>query len=239
MTFWLGIAYRLYSFQALTFASPIYLTMHDSLSNLEDYLQAHHSPEPPLLAELNRETHLKVLQPRMLSGALQGRFLSLISRLQRPRHILEIGTYTGYSALCLAEGLLPEGELHSLEKNDELEAMIRRYWSRAPQAKQMHLHLGEALKLLPQLQRPWDLVFLDAEKTEYSAYYDALIPLMPSGALLLADNVLWDGKVLAPADPRDQATVALQAFNQQVQSDSRVENILLPLRDGLMLLRRR
>lgn len=121
---------------------------------LQDYLMAHHSPEPELLAELNRETHLKVLQPRMLSGALQGRFLALISRIKQPHYILEIGTYTGYSALCLAEGLSPKGELHSIEKNDELEAIIRRYWDRAPQAAQLHLNLGEALELLPHLQRP-------------------------------------------------------------------------------------
>lgn len=207
---------------------------------LEDYLSAHHSQEPELLARLNRETHLKVLQPRMLSGALQGRYLAMISKLAQPRYILEIGTYTGYSALCLAEGLnKEEGELHTLEINDELQAMAESYFAEAGFVEQITMHIGDAMETLTDLDRPWDLVFIDADKPRYLDYYKKLLPSLPSGALILADNVLWSGKVVQEPDADDESTLALIEFNAFVQEDDRVENLLLPLRDGLMCIRKK
>lgn len=213
--------------------------MHFLNPELEDYLAQHHDAEPELLAQLNRETHLKVLQPRMLSGPLQGRYLALLSKMIRPQYILEIGTYTGYSALCLAEGLAAEGELHTLEINDELETFSRSFFDRSPYGQQIHLHIGDALETLDQLHKPWDLVFIDADKPRYLQYYQKLIDHLPKGAVLLADNVLWSGKVLEKLDPNDESTKALLEFNTFVQEDERVENLLLPLRDGLMCIRKK
>lgn len=211
--------------------------MHFLDPQLEEYLSAHHDPEPELLARLNRETHLKVLQPRMLSGPLQGRYLAMLSKMFQPKYILEIGTYTGYSALCLAEGLKPNGELHSLEINDELEGMITSYFRASDYSDQLHLHLGDALELIPQINRDWDLIFIDADKPRYLDYYQLIVPHLKSGALILADNVLWSGKVLKDPEPQDESTKALLEFNTFVQEDNRVENLLLPLRDGLMCIR--
>ncbi|QNR24992.1 O-methyltransferase [Croceimicrobium hydrocarbonivorans] len=211
--------------------------MHFLDPKLEDYLSAHHDAEPELLAQLNRETHLKILQPRMLSGALQGRYLAMISKLARPKYILEIGTYTGYSALCLAEGLQEGGELHTLEINDELETMCKKYFTEAGKAEQIHLHIGDALDTLQNLKRDWDLIFIDADKPRYLDYYKLLIPSLKSGAFILADNVLWSGKVIEDLQPNDESTLALLEFNTFVQEDDRVENLLLPLRDGLMCIR--
>ena len=211
--------------------------MHFLDPKLEDYLSAHHDAEPELLAQLNRETHLKILQPRMLSGALQGRYLAMISKLAKPKYILEIGTYTGYSALCLAEGLEEGGELHTLEINDELETMCRKYFAEAGKAEQIHLHIGDALDTLQNLKRDWDLIFIDADKPRYLDYYKLPIPRLKSGAFILADNVLWSGKVIEELQPNDESTLALLEFNTFVQEDDRVENLLLPLRDGLMCIR--
>lgn len=211
--------------------------MHFLDPKLEDYLSAHHDAEPELLAQLNRETHLKILQPRMLSGALQGRYLAMISKLAKPKYILEIGTYTGYSALCLAEGLEEGGELHTLEINDELETMCRKYFAEAGKAEQIHLQIGDALDTLQNLKRDWDLIFIDADKPRYLDYYKLLIPRLKSGAFILADNVLWSGKVIEELQPNDESTLALLEFNTFVQEDDRVENLLLPLRDGLMCIR--
>ena len=211
--------------------------MHFLDPKLEDYLSSHHDAEPLLLAELNRETHLKVLQPRMLSGPLQGRYLAMLSKMLSPKFILEIGTYTGYSALCLAEGLSKDGELHTLEINDELETFSRSYFNRSEFGNQIHLHIGDALKTLHTVKRNWDLVFIDADKPRYLAYYKMLIPHLNPGTIILADNVLWSGKVLETPDPQDESTIALLEFNKFVQEDERVENLLLPLRDGLMCIR--
>ena len=207
--------------------------------DLESYLSAHHDKESALLADLNRQTHLKILQPRMLSGALQGRYLSFLSKLLKPQHILEIGTYTGYSALCLAEGLAPSGRLDTIEINDELETFILSYFNRSAFADQLNLHLGDALEIIDQLVKPWDLVFIDADKPRYLDYYQKLIPHLKSGAVILADNVLWSGKVLKEPKPRDESTIALLKFNRVVQNDERVENMLLPFRDGLMCIRKK
>lgn len=204
---------------------------------LSDYCEAHSSPEPTLLAELNRETHQKVLKPRMLSGAAQGRFLAMISKLLRPRRILEIGTYTGYSAICLAEGLGEDGHLHTIDRNDELYSMAIRYFKKADLESKITMHLGHAKETIPTIDERWDLVFIDADKENYALYFDQVIDRMAPNGLIIADNVLWSGKVLKEEDRKDKSTAALKAFNQKIQADPRVENFLLPLRDGLMLCR--
>lgn len=213
--------------------------MHFLSPELEEYLAQHHDPEPELLARLNRETHLKVLQARMLSGPLQGRYLAMLSKMIAPRYILEIGTYTGYSALCLAEGLRKDGSLHTLEINDELESLSRSFFDQSPYADRIKLHIGDALQLIDEISEPWDLVFIDADKPRYLDYYKKLLPNLPSGAVILADNVLWSGKVLEEVQANDESTQALLDFNTFVQEDNRVENLLLPLRDGLMCIRKK
>lgn len=205
--------------------------------HIESYAQEHSSSETSLLSELNRDTWAAVLQPRMLSGHLQGRFLSLISKLQQPKNILEIGTYTGYSALCLAEGLAKNGELHTIDINEELEDRILNYFDKSEFKNQLHLHIGNALEIIPSLKKDFDLVFIDADKENYIKYYQLLISQLKKGALIIADNVLWSGKVLEKSTDNDIDTNTLKAFNKMVQEDPRVENILLPLRDGLMLAR--
>lgn len=209
--------------------------MHFLSEALEAYIAKHSEAEPELLQELTRETHLKVLMPRMITGHYQGRVLSLISRIVRPRNILEIGTYTGYSALCLAEGLQAAGRLHTIDKNDELTEMQRRYFDRSPYGPQIVQHSGMALDLLPNLKETFDLVFIDADKSEYPEYYEKVLPRVRPGGLILFDNVLWSGKVLGPADPRDRATGILKDFNAALQQDPRVRTVMLPIRDGLTL----
>lgn len=210
--------------------------MNDLIRQLTDYCEQHTKPLSPLLGELERETHLKTLSPQMLSGRLQGQLLRLLSLLLRPRRILEIGTFTGFSALCLAEGLAPGGELHTIEVNPELEYLIRRYIGRAGWEDRIHLHIGPAEKIVPDLEGPFDLVFIDAGKQEYGLFYELVVDRVRPGGLLLADNVLWSGKVLDPAGDLDAQT--LDAFNEEVQRDSRVDNVLLPVRDGLMVMRK-
>ncbi len=209
--------------------------MHFLSEALEAYITDHSEAEPELLQELTRETHLKVLMPRMITGHYQGRVLSLISRLVRPGHILEIGTYTGYSALCLAEGLQHGGVLHTIDKNDELTEMQRRYFNRSPFGKQIVQHTGMALEVLSSLEERFDLVFIDADKSEYPAYYEKVLPMVRPGGLLLFDNVLWSGKVLGPAGPKDHATRILKEFNAALREDPRVRTVMLPVRDGLTL----
>lgn len=206
--------------------------------DIEAYAEAHSAPEPPLLAELARETRAKVLYPRMLSGHLQGRLLSLLAALIKPRRILEVGTYTGYSCLCLAEGLAAGGTIDTIEIEPERETMIRHYIGRAGLAEQIHLHIGPAAEVIPGLGEGFDLVFLDADKENYLAYYELILPRMRPGALLVADNVLWSGKVL-DNEQQDKETRGLRAFNLRVSTDPRVQPLLLPVRDGLMLARLR
>ncbi len=208
-------------------------------SELSDYAEAHSSPEPAHLAELNRETHLKILQPRMLSGHLQGRVLSMISHMIRPSLVLEIGTYTGYSAICLAEGLSEGGKLHTIEKNEELQPIAEAYFRKSGNHTAIHMHIGEALPIIRKMSGPFDLVFIDADKENYLPYYHAVFDKLPKGGFILADNVLWSGKVLQTKDVHeDPDAEALKAFNTFVQNDQRVENVLMPIRDGLMLLRK-
>lgn len=207
---------------------------------IADYAEAHTSPENEILAELNRDTWTNVLIPRMLSGHLQGRLLSLFSKILQPRTILEIGTYTGYSALCLAEGLHRQGVLHTIDINEELEPMVRKYFERSGYGDQLVLHIGNALEIIPALNIQPDLVFIDADKENYMNYYDLVIDQMPSGGLIIADNVLWSGKVLDKNElANDEETAALHAYSKKVQEDDRVENVLLPVRDGLMVARKK
>lgn len=211
------------------------------MDELTLYAEAHTSPESEVLRRLNRETHVQVLAPRMLSGHLQGRLLSMISHMVRPRRVLELGTFTGYSALCLAEGLAPDGELHTVEQNPELEDRIRRYMTEAGLADRIHLHIGQALDLLPSFRETWDLVFIDADKINNDAYYELVLPQVRPGGFILIDNVLWSGKALEsyPLKPSDKDAHAVRAFNDKVQQDERVENVFLPVRDGILVVRKR
>ncbi len=192
-----------------------------------------------MLRRINRDTHAKVLKPRMLSGHLQGRFLAMMSGLVRPAVVLEIGTYTGYSAVCLAEGLQPGGKLITIDVNEELEAMVRRYFSQSGYGDAIDYRIGDAMEIIPQLEDGLDLVFLDADKKNYTHYYDLVIGKVRSGGLIIADNVLWSGKVAAASSATDRETAAILAFNRKVHEDPRVFNVLLPLRDGLMLLQKK
>ncbi len=205
----------------------------------EEYILAHGDAEPDYLAKINRKTHLKMINPRMLSGHLQGRVLSMLSKMIQPERILEVGTYTGYSALCLAEGLSAKGKLHTIECDDELEDFIRENIESSPYQQQIVLHIGDAKKLIPEMDEMFDLVFLDADKREYQVYYDAVFPKLRKGGFMLVDNTLWDGKVLLEVDEKDNQTEAIRNFNDYVAADSRVEKLILPLRDGLTLIRKK
>lgn len=209
--------------------------MHFLPPAIEAYAQSHSEDEPELLAQLRRDTHLQHIQPRMLSGHFQGRLLSLISKIVRPKTILEIGTYTGYSALCLAEGLAQDGVLHTIEVNPELRKIQEKYISLSDYQDRIVLHTADALTLIPQLDLEIDLVFIDAEKKNYTAYLEAVLPKMKSGGVLLVDNVLWTGKVVEPLDPKDKTTEALLSFNQYMKNHPRLSTVLMPLRDGLTL----
>ena len=206
---------------------------------LSDYCENNTTPESEILSKLNRETHLKVVSPRMLSGHLQGRFLSFISKLQQPKLIVEIGTYTGYSALCLAEGLVKDGKLISIDVNEETSSFAKSFISKTEYANQIDLVLADAKEFVTTINKPIDLVFIDADKKNYLNYYHLIIDKIKSGGLIIADNVLWSGKITMPEKEMDRETLALHQFNQFVQQDSRVENILLPIRDGLMIVRKK
>ena len=211
--------------------------MHFLPSEIEAYLDAQLPEEAPLLEALSRETHLKVVQPRMISGHYQGRLLSLISKMLAPKYILEIGTYTGYSALCLAEGLNADGILHTIDINPELESIQHKYFGESQYADQIITHIGNAIAIIPQLQPTFDLVFIDAHKVEYEAYLDAVLPKCKSGTIVLCDNVLWSGKIIEDVPEDDTATRALQQFNDRIRDDDRLDSIILPVRDGLTLCR--
>lgn len=204
------------------------------------YSEEHTTGESELLHRINRETHLNVMKPRMLSGHLQGRLLSLYSKMIRPHQILEIGTYTGYSALCMAEGLQEGGTLHTVDKNEELEDRVRGYFDESGYGQQMKLYIGNALEIVPTIDAVFDLVFIDADKINYGRYYDMVIDRVRPGGYIIADNVLWSGKVLEKYRKRlDEDTKAVIDFNLHVHQDERVENILLPVRDGLLIARKK
>lgn len=204
---------------------------------IEKYTEDHTSAESETLAQLNRETQAKVLQPRMLSGHLQGRVLATFSHMIGPKRILEIGTYTGYSAICLAEGLAQGGVLHTIDINEELEDMVKTYVKQAKLEGQIKMHVGNALEIIPSLREEWDIIFIDADKENYSNYFDLVIDRMRPGGYIIADNVLWSGKVVEEGGAKDEETRALKAFNKKVHEDTRVENVLFPVRDGLMVCR--
>ncbi|MFK7799837.1 MAG: O-methyltransferase [Aureispira sp.] len=202
---------------------------------IDDYAIEHTQVgEAALLQELERKTHLEVMRPQMLSGYLQGQFLAMMSRIKAPRRILEVGTYTGYSAICLAQGLTSEGVLYTIDSNPELEAVATEFLQKTPQASQIRQYQGDAMKIIPQLEETWDLVFLDADKVNYAAYYNMIFPHLKVGGLLIADNVLWQGKVAAGS--HEKRASALAGFNKMVAKDPRVNNVLLPLRDGLLMV---
>jgi predicted O-methyltransferase YrrM len=199
------------------------------------YALSHSDSVPELLLELEKETHQKVLQPRMLSGPLQGRLLSLFSHLLRPKKILEIGTFTGYATLCLAEGLDKKGVLHTIDCNEELIHFQQKYFTKSTFKNNIQAHLGNALEVLPKLEGPFDLVFIDADKVNYETYFEQVLPKTRSGGLIISDNVLWSGKVLRKADAKDESTLSLQRYNKKRKEDPRVKTVLLPFRDGLTL----
>jgi len=203
---------------------------------LEDYCEEHTSEESELLYQLYRETNLKVIKPRMISGKLQGAFLTFIAKMIKPENVLEIGTFTGYSTICLAEGLPQNGIIDTIEVDIELEDIIRKYVSRSGYENQINLFLGNALELIPNLNKSWDLVFVDADKKDYLAYYKLILSQMKKGAIMLVDNVLWSGKVLNDVPENDKDTKAIMAFNDYVQQDINVKNMILPFRDGMMLI---
>jgi predicted O-methyltransferase YrrM len=206
---------------------------------LLQYAEAHTSEESAVLQALNRETNAKVLAPRMLSGHLQGRFLAMISQMIKPGNILEIGTYTGYSAICLAEGLKPKGKLITIDINDEPGEMVERYVDKAGLAGKADQIIGNALEIIPELKLKFDLVFIDADKENYSRYYDLVFDKVNNGGFIVADNVLWSGHVIEPESTQDHETKCIVEFNQKVKNDIRVTCMLLPLRDGLMLIQKK
>ena len=211
--------------------------MSDIVNNkIEDYIRKNSSKEPEILKDLNKETYLKVLNPRMLSGHLQGRFLSIITKLIKPKKILEIGTYTGYSAICMAEGLIENGIIHTIDINEELVSIQNKYFAKSKCNNSIIQHVGDARNIIKSINEKFDLVFLDADKENYIEYYELVIEKVKKGGLIIADNVLWTGKVVEPEKDDDQLTQYLIDFNKMINEDDRVENIILPLRDGLNVI---
>jgi predicted O-methyltransferase YrrM len=211
--------------------------MHFISEELEDYIEKHSQAEPPLLAQLNKETYQKVLLPRMLSGHFQGRVLSMLSKLISPKNILEIGTYTGYATLCLCEGMQKDGQLHTIDIKEELVDFQRKYFDLSEWGAQIVQHLGEGTAIIPTLDLTFDLVFIDADKENYLNYYELIVPKMNPGGIILSDNVLWSGKVLEPLQANDLSTKILLEYNKLLRNDPRVETVLLPIRDGLTVSR--
>ena len=211
--------------------------MHFISQELEDYIEQHSEKEPQHLAALNKEPYQKLLLPRMLSGHFQGRVLSMLSKLIRPVNILEIGTYTGYSALCLCEGMQENGQLHTIDIKEELIDFQRKHFDKSPWGNQIVQHLGEAVDIIPTLDMQFDLVFIDADKENYIHYFELIVPKMNIGGIILSDNVLWSGKVLEPLQKNDVSTKVLLEYNQLLKNDPRVETVLLPIRDGLTVSR--
>ena len=211
--------------------------MHFISEELENYIEKHSAPEPELLQQLNKETYQKILQPRMLSGHFQGRVLSMLSKIINPKHILELGTYTGYATLCLAEGLKSDGTIDTIDINEELEDIQQKYFSSSAFKDQIIQHIGNALDIVPTLNKKFDLVFIDADKENYINYWNLIVPMMNKGGIILSDNVLWSGKVLEDVQKNDKSTPILLEYNKIVNEDPRVETVLLPIRDGLTVSR--
>lgn len=211
--------------------------MHFLPEKLDNYVAEHSQKEPKILQELSKETWQKVLNPRMLSGAFQGRVLSMISKLIKPKNILEIGTYTGYSAICLAEGLSVKGTIITIDKNEELDTLQNKYFKKSGYRNQIKQVVGNALEIIPKINEKFDLVFIDADKVNYVNYFHLVIDKMNSGGIILSDNVLWSGKVIEKLNPKDKDTKALLEYNKLLNSDDRIETVLLPIRDGLTISR--
>ncbi|HEY0030599.1 MAG TPA: O-methyltransferase [Bacteroidia bacterium] len=206
---------------------------------IENYALDLSQPESEVLRKLSRDTHAKVLMPRMLSGHMQGNLLSMLSKMIRPKQILEIGTYTGYSGICLAQGLVEGGKLHTIDINEELEKMVRSFFEEAGLSKKVNYYIGNALTIIPDIHETFDLVFIDADKKNYAAYYDLVFDKVKSGGFIIADNVLWSGKVLENESKMDADTKAIHEYNRKIHADGRVEHMLLPIRDGLMIARKK
>ena len=211
--------------------------MHFLSQDLEDYIEQHSEKEPAHLAALNKETCQKILLPRMLSGHFQGRVLSMLSKLIRPKNILEIGTYTGYSALCLCEGMQENGQLHTIDIKEELVDFQRKHFDKSAWGHQIVQHLGEGIGIIPTIDLTFDLVFIDADKENYLNYFELIVPKMNKGGIILSDNVLWSGKVVEPLQKNDLSTKVLLEYNKLLANDPRVETVLLPIRDGLTVSR--
>jgi len=205
--------------------------------DIDEYVVKHSQKEPKLLQELSKETWQKVLNPRMLSGDFQGRVLSMISKLTNPKNILEIGTYTGYSALCLAEGMQKDGTLFTIDKNEELESFAKKYFNKSDFKEQIEQIIGNAMDIIPTLNKKFDLVFIDADKSNYVNYFNLIIDKMNAGGVILSDNVLWSGKIVEEVQPKDIDTKVLLKFNKLLNTDDRIETVLLPIRDGLTISR--
>lgn len=203
---------------------------------IEEYILSHSDDEGELLAALNRDANVNLLRPRMLSGHLQGRILKMFCRMLAPKRVLEIGTYTAYATLCMAEGMAPDGRIHTIEINDEMEDFINKYLDRSSQKEKITVHFGDALEVIPKLGGEFDLVFIDADKRLYSEYYDLVFPMVRPGGLILADNTLWDGHVVEVPRSADKQTLGIMAFNDKIKRDDRVEKVILPLRDGLTMI---
>lgn len=210
--------------------------INDRQEELENYILNHIDEESDLLKQLDRDAHVNLLRPRMLSGHLQGKILKMFCRMMQPRYILEIGTYTGYASLCLAESAPDDVEIHTIEVNDELEDFILKHLHKSKLKDKIHLHIGDAMEIIPALDCVFDLVFIDANKRHYIEYYELILPKLRSGGLILADNTLWDGKVLDEAYPTDKQTLGIQQFNDMLVKDQRVEKVILPVRDGLTMI---
>lgn len=211
--------------------------MHFISEELENYVAHHSQDEPELLAKLNRETYQKILQPRMLSGHFQGRVLSMLAKIIQPKHVLEIGTYTGYATLCMAEGLAQNGTIDTIDINEELADFQKKYFDASEWNNQIFQHIGNALEIIPTLNKQFDLVFIDADKENYIHYFHLIVPMMRKGGIILSDNVLWSGKVIETLDPKDTSTKVLLEYNALLKNDPRVETVLLPIRDGLTVSR--
>lgn len=206
---------------------------------LDDYILENTDQEPEYLAKINRATHLRMINPRMLSGHLQGRVLAMFCNMIQPTYVLELGTFTGYSALCMAEAMPDNGILHTIECDDELEEFIQSNLDSVAHGQKIKLHIGDALQVIETLNETFDLVFIDADKREYCAYFEAILPKLKKGGFILADNTLWDGKVLKTPDENDRQTIEIQKFNHLIANDNRVEKVMLPLRDGLTIIRKK
>ncbi|MBB4037981.1 putative O-methyltransferase YrrM [Dysgonomonas hofstadii] len=204
--------------------------------NIENYILSHIDEEPELLRQLNRDAHVNLLKPRMLSGHMQGRMLKMFCRMLQPKYILEIGTYTAYATLCLAEGVAEDAEIHTIEVNDELEDFIMKHLYKSKLKDRIHLYIGDAMQIIPSIDRTFDLVFIDANKRHYVEYYDLIFDKVRPGGLIVVDNTLWDGHVLETPKPSDKQTIGIQKFNDMIAKDDRVEKVILPVRDGLTLI---